>query len=559
MMNNKTQIKTFLDNGEYHAATKALQEQTKSDPQNETTWHQLGSVYQNLLDWQNATDCLEKALSLSPDSSKIFHDLIITYCASKRHKQAFELCTQLLNKSKKNLRAMIGLGYIYYHTNDYITADKHLRKAIKLAPRSTIAHALLGEIRFANNDTQRALNSFIRAKELSPDDTKYTLNLIRALEVLGEHDQAANLLKPLLTKKHIRFTTALLAARLCKPLNLCNKIAEYITPHLESKLLDATDKARAHFAMGDVYNKTGEYKLAFSHYKQGNDIRATNNNTIEQDKKFTDALINVYTKKFLTSTPRATLQDESIQPVFIVGILRSGTSLLEQILDSHPKIAGLGELPEISDIAIQMQKNLRSDKTYPYCAQAANKEYLNKTAKKHIRYLSRLAHGKVKILIDKAPVNYQSLGLIEMLFPNAKIIHCQRNPLDTCLSCYFQDFAPVQPTTCSLANLGHAYNSYTRMMQHWKSVLSIPIIDINYEDLVTTPETTITNLLTHLNVDWDEKCLEFYKNKRQVKTASYVQVKQPLHKGSIARWKNYEPWLDELINIIPDTEHHTQT
>jgi len=241
--------------------------------------------------------------------------------------------------------------------------------------------------------------------------------------------------------------------------------------------------------------------------------------------------------------PRASVRSD--RPVFIVGMPRSGTSLIEQILASHPQVFGAGELTDIVRLPLSLHTMLGTERKYPQCLSLLTQDRIDTFAQHYLDKLASLSPDASRV-IDKMPGNFMHLGFIELLFPDARIIHCMRDPLDTCLSCYFQDFSRSHPYSYDLENLGAFYNEYRKIMQHWRSVLSIPMYEIQYEELVADQEMKSRELVEFCGLEWDERCLNFHETKRYVGTASYDQVRQPMYKKSAGRWKNYENRIDVL-------------
>ena len=243
------------------------------------------------------------------------------------------------------------------------------------------------------------------------------------------------------------------------------------------------------------------------------------------------------------------LDTPGMVPVFIVGMPRSGTTLAEQILASHPQVFGAGELPDIDDISRQLERVVPGNLKYPDCMELAAADTLRAARDGYLRKLADLSSGAHRVT-DKMPHNFEHLGLIAALFPNARIVHCIRNPLDTCLSIYFNDFNAGHGYATDLGMLGEHYNEYHRMMMHWKNVLPIKIFDLVYEDIIRDQEQISRQLLAYCGLDWDPACLEFYKNKRTVSTFSYDQVRKPIYTGSVERWRRYEKFLEPLIKAL---------
>jgi hypothetical protein len=230
-------------------------------------------------------------------------------------------------------------------------------------------------------------------------------------------------------------------------------------------------------------------------------------------------------------------------------MMRSGTSLVEQILASHPRVFGAGELPDVGLLLKELPQRLGTAQEYPECASLLDAPISRSLAEK---YLAKLRHlgGQAARVVDKMPFNYLRLGLIAALFPVAKIIHCRRDPLDTCLSCYFQNFSGSHPYTFDLSDLGYYYREYQRLSAHWTNVLPLKVFDLNYESLTADLENESRRLLDFCGLDWDDRCLRFNETQRVVRTSSVLQVRQPIYRNSIGKWKQYEAHLQPLIEAL---------
>jgi hypothetical protein len=235
-------------------------------------------------------------------------------------------------------------------------------------------------------------------------------------------------------------------------------------------------------------------------------------------------------------------------PVFIVGMPRSGTSLVEQILASHPAVHGAGELRLMKHFTDALPAELGSTAEFPECLDRLDKAACHRLAEAYLGDLHRLAPDKARIT-DKLPLNFHNLGLIATLFPEAQIIHCRRDPRDVCWSCYFQNFREIA-FACDLQMLGAYYRQYDRLMAYWKDMLPTPILDVCYEELVANLEHVSRQIVAFCGLPWDKACLDFHQTQRVVRTSSNIQVRQPLYRKSIGYWKNYEPYLGLLMKSL---------
>ena len=259
---------------------------------------------------------------------------------------------------------------------------------------------------------------------------------------------------------------------------------------------------------------------------------------------YVDRVIATFTPELLAE--KVEFGNPSELPVFIVGMPRSGTSLVEQIAASHPDVYGAGELDDMRRIAVALSARLGTSETYPEVVRRLDPITTRAIAEEHLAQLRTHSAAAARIT-DKLPINFHRLGLAAILFPRARLIHCMRDPLDTCVSCYFQEFAHGQPFAYDLGYLGRFYRDYERLMAHWHRVLPGKILDIPYEALIADQEGWSRKLIDFLGLPWDDRCLAFYKKERLVRTASFWQVRQPIYASSVGRWRHYAKHLRPLF------------
>jgi hypothetical protein len=306
-----------------------------------------------------------------------------------------------------------------------------------------------------------------------------------------------------------------------------------------------------HFTLAGHWERSADYDRAFVHYRQANDLKREcyrqRAMAFDQDKHkdLIDRLIAFFTPEFFQKTRHFGADTEL--PVFVVGMVRSGTSLVEQILASHPQASGAGELKDIDQLSLTLPERL-GGASYPDCLAQLDPLTAKTVA---YAYLLRLAHdsGAAVRVVDKMPHNCLHLGLIAVLFPRARIIHCRRDPMDVCASAYFQNFKWL-PYAASMEDIAFYHRQYERLMAHWRRALPTPIHEVVYEEMVAHQEAVSRDLVRHCGLDWDDRCLAFYQSKRAVQTASKLQVRQPIYTRSVAGWKRFESHLQPLRDAL---------
>jgi len=315
------------------------------------------------------------------------------------------------------------------------------------------------------------------------------------------------------------------------------------------------DQVQMHFAYGKALDDLGELDASFAHYGLGGNKKRSEEQYDERSTARLFQLLQKILNKERMETPRPAgfLSDS---PVFILGMPRSGTSLMEQILSSHPDIFGAGELKIMTTVLENIeigQARLRMGGVQAAFAYEQNASF-SERGQRYVEQVNRLIPegSSYKRIVDKMPGNFNFVGLIHMILPNAKIIHSRRHPVETCLSCYRIHFAEGHPWTYNLRELGRYYRFYWNLMKHWREVLPGVMLEVRYEENVADVEGAAKGLIDYLGLEWDENCLNFYNTDRPVKTASASQVRKPIYKTSTNRWRKYEKYLGPLLDEIGD-------
>jgi hypothetical protein len=300
--------------------------------------------------------------------------------------------------------------------------------------------------------------------------------------------------------------------------------------------------------LGNIHHRAKRHDEAFRHYQQANNLkRARIQHSAKGHSEFVDRLIAAYSSERFRDVDAGGSTSDA--PVFVLGMPRSGTTLVEQILCSHADVHGAGELATLGDIELDLTLRFAEQGGYPDCVWALSKADLEEAASRYLQVLTARS-GRAKRVTDKMPSNFARIGLIKRLMPQARIIHCTREPLDTCLSNYFHYFAVGNEFACRFEELAAYYADYRRLMAHWKSVFPSEIVDVAYEDVVADQEATSRRLVAAIGLDWDPDCLRFHENKRAVNTFNSMQVRQPIYTRAVGRWQEYEAHLGPLIKAL---------
>jgi tetratricopeptide (TPR) repeat protein len=443
----------------------------------------------------------------------------------------------------------------------------------------------LGNILFLEDKAAEAIPCYAEAVRRRPGFAEACLNLARALreddrlsEGLAWYREAARL-RPAYPKAHNNLAVALLElGQLAEAeahfreslrydpgsvqvlLNLASyglyKDHDPRPEHLKARLADPRlsplELCQIHFILANLFDREAKYDEAFAHFQEGNqkrrDLFRQSGAAFDTGKhtRLIDRLRTVFTPSYFEHLPGGGLASEV--PVFIVGMPRSGTSLVEQIIAQHPEAAGAGELRDFPRMAAALPGRLGTDDMFPEGVLRLDLATIRQLAEGYETHLRRLG-GPVKRVTDKLPENFLYLGLIATLFPRARVIHCRRDPLDTCLSCYCRFFQEM-PFACDLGDLGRYYRDYVRLMEHWRRALPLPVLDVVYEDLVADFEGVSRQMVQFCGLAWDERCLRFHENPRAVRTPSKLQVRKPLYRSSVGRWLHYATHLRPLRDAL---------
>lgn len=467
-----------------------------------------------------AVPLLQKALAHNPANATARNNLGVALKGLGRFSEAIEAYKAALDQEPGNASALNNMGVAHMGLDEAHEAEACFRRALEIKPDYVEAHNNLGRALEARGDLQAAAAAYQQAIALMPG--------------CGEAHLALASLGPV-QPRHVQAMEALYEGSSSPELNNAQRI--YLA-----------------FALGKALEDAGDYDRAFAFFHEGNRLyRAANPFDLASQAGHFSSMQEIFDADFLaggkTGGTAAAADDagDHPMPIFVIGMPRSGTSLVEQILASHPQVHGAGERLYLHDECAREAG--AAGQGLPEGIAAFDDQAFRRIAGAYLERLKRHAPGARRI-VDKMPQNYLYVGVIARAFPGATIIHCRRGAMDTCLSLYKRFFASPNPWAYDLAELGGYYRLYEKMMAHWHELLPGRIFDIAYEDLVADPEAGIRRLLDHSGLAYDPACLEFHKTERVVTTASAAQVRQPIYKGSVGAWKHYKKHLAALKEAL---------
>jgi tetratricopeptide (TPR) repeat protein len=441
----------------------------------------------------------------------------------------------------------LSIGEAYLKLSEFSPAIKHIQHALALKPDLVEALCTLGRAYNEFDKGEMALPLFEKALEIDRDHPLARLGLPHALASLGRMDEAAAHLKEAIER---RISVPAAYNALVQTRKFTEEPPELaaILTELRDPVHGSEGAAALHHAAGKLLNDLRRYKEAMDNFKKGNQAGGQKFD-LERYRRWVDAMIETFTPDLMASV--AAYGNPSEVPVFVVGMPRSGTTLTEQICASHPDVHGAGELSKLRRIANGIGFGGRSNVQFGESIATITPDLTKTLAEEHLAYLRERAPDALRI-VDKMPHNFELIGLIGILFPKARIIHCRRDAIDNCISCFVLQFNEAHSYSADLQTLGLYYREHDRLMRHWNNIFPGRIFENRYETLIDNQEEQSRRLIDYLGLPWDDACLRFFDRDGSVNTYSKWQVRQPIYRSSVKRWKNYESEIQPLIEALGD-------
>ena len=505
----------------------------------------------NLINTKNYSEAISKTKTLIkqfPDDYIFYNILSISLMNIEEYEEALKFLDKAIKLDENNIHVLNNLGLVHGYLSNYKEAIEYYDRALKIKPNSLntlINKAQLKEKLNLNNDAIEILKTAIN---YYPEDyfLNYTIGTI--YQFLGNfknchlHYQKALSIKPTATEIY-RLVS------MTKKYKENDKDFEIFKNKLKDKNLNEVQKMHLHFALGKAFDDVKDFDDSFLNYKKGNDIK---DKILNYTFKMENQIFSNLKKNFKEKSNSLSFENSSNKKIiFIVGMPRSGTSLIEQVLSSHEKVAGAGELTFLAEAIYKefsySKKRKKKDIDNDFCFDSISTKTLNNVKNYYLDRIKKLNFSE-EYIVDKAPLNFRWTGFIKKIFPNSYIINCNRDPMDICWSNYQQNYTSSNLAFAyNLKNLAEFYNLYNEYMNFWKKNLSEKdLLNIKYENFTQNFDDGVKKLLNFCNLNWSIKCVEFYKNKNSVSTSSMAQVRQPIYKTSVASWKNYSSYLEDL-------------
>lgn len=530
--------------GNLDDAEAAFRRATELEPDNATAWNYLGHVLRAHGQLEAARDTFSKALAIAPDLAGAHHNLATVYNELGELDLAEESFRRGLALRADDPQGWQNLGDLLHVRGRLADAESCYQRVLDVSPDNPDALAALATLAQGRNRHDQAQALFARVLEIETRHPVALAGMAWHLELQGDPERALALLE---RDKSSVSTPELLSiyARLLRRSDREDEAVVMLEPWYRKAINEEPVPIHLLFALGDAYDKQGRYDQAFGCYQLGNRRRRAKFDPTGH-RAWIDSQIHVYTSDAMEATP-VKRGDQGVQPVFIVGMPRSGTSLIEQILAAHPAVFACGERDWVHRLAKSLERGAGG---YAASDPALDQDPLAGKADEYVSAAGTLPTG-TRWLTDKLPANFLYLGLISRLFPDAHVIHCERDLMDSGLSCFKQNFkSNAMSFSHELTHIGVYAIEYQRLMAHWQSVLPLPVLTVPYHELVADQEVWTRKLVDFLELPWDARCLRFHELDRVVNTASYEQARRPVYRSSVGQWRNYEAQLQPLRDAL---------
>ena len=485
----------------------------------------------------------EASLLLKKRQHQVFFNILsLAYQSTGKFEDSEKIMKDALRMNANNPYFLNNMGITQHKLEKFSSAEEHFKRGLEIAPNYINILNNLANLKKDLNFTEEAIKFYKKSISVNNDVIETHLNIANCYQSIGKYDESISHLNNVL-RINPKYTVA---DRLISSVKKYDENDNHINEmNIKLKEFDLNDQQKSdlYFALGKAYEDLKKYDQSFLNYDNGNKLlKKLNHFDFKSEEKFFTKIKNFFQKKI-----KITSNEDQRKIIFIVGMPRSGTSLVEQILSSHSNVYGGGELNFLSNIVVKRILNKFENILFEKIP--AVEDLISECSNEYYKKIEELDNTE-KAFTDKAPLNFKYIGFIKSFFPNSKIINCRRDPLDIIWSNYKNYFPTSLPFTNDLNDLLDYHKIYLDLMQFWKKDFDNDIYDINYEKLVKNPKTEIESLLKFCELKWDDKCLKHEKNSRSIKTASATQARKPIYKSAIKSSDVYKKYLSEIFNKL---------
>ena len=569
----------YMGQDKLEEAVAAIRRATDLDPTRSDTYMKLGMALMRLDRMEEAESAIEDSRRLDPNraliaraavheqgeepaaAEKIYRQILtrepdnvealrLLAAVAVIHRQygdAEILLQRAVDCAPDFARARADLVSVQIERDKFDEAIKHAERLIRMNDKHADSYLLLGSAFASAGRYEEAIDAYEETLELVPEHSGALIGLGNMLKTVGQYESAVAAYRTCILE-HPTHAEAYWSLANLKTFRFEESEVEAMEALLEQEALPDEFSVQLCNALGLVYENRCDYARAFDYFERGNSSRRPSERYDPVDTEdLTDRMIETFSGEFLAQCVNSGDPDQS--PIFIVGLPRSGSTLIEQILASHSQVEGTHELSDLGRITQIIPRKFAVGEVFPAALRELNEEQLAELGALYVSRTRKYRAGRAHF-VDKNPNNFVYAGLLHLILPNAKIIDARRHPLDSCFGSYKQLFARGQPFSYDLAELGDYYLQYRRLMNHWHAVMPGSVLEVRYEDVVENLEHEVRRMLEYCDLPWEDNCLRFNETERAVKTASSEQVRQPVYNTSVNLWRNYEPYLSELIEIL---------
>jgi len=510
----------------------------------------------NLLnEWGQAEPAMAEArlaIELNPRNADAYLNAAAVALGQKRQFEAMRWIDNLLSFAPHHPGGLIAKARALKEDDNLPEAEQAARLAVSVAEQSSDAHEVLAQVLQGLEQTDEALAHYDQAASLptAVPETPLISKAVMLMEI-GRTKESAEIFDQALAinprSANVWFNRCEMKKFSATDPDITKM--EAVLASADSQGMGPSDRTLLHFALGKAWMDAKNAERAFFHLTEGNRLkRQTFDFDIEATRNWLSDIALSFTPELLARFSEA--GESAEMPIFVLGMPRSGTTLVEQILASHPLVHGAGELKILQGMVDRISGADLQPIGYPQLLSGLLPEDLGRLGRHYVERIRPLSHGCARV-VDKMPANFLYAGLIHLMLPNARIVHCRRDPVDTCLSCYTKLFQGDQKFAYDLRELGLFHRGYQSLTAHWRQLLPADrFLDIDYEAVIEDLEGEARRLIAFCGLDWDEACLSFHKTARPVRTASVNQVRQPIYRASVGRWKPFAAHLGPLLDAL---------